>query len=114
MLLKIQDVKQINVPHYKELNVKDIYEHYKSDPKLMKHLPDNFAKGRQIDRTFFFNIFNTLYPEQLATMIQHSRDKRFDTAEEEIKRETITITEDWRAKLMAIPFKSSKLIDLII
>lgn len=72
-LLDISEVKHINVPHYPELNVKVIYEHYKNDALLKKFLPDKLAKGRQMDRTFFFNVFNTLYPDQLGEMVQNDR-----------------------------------------
>ena len=69
LLLNFAEVKNINVPHYPELCFKDIYEQYKNDPQLKKFLPDNFAKGRQIDRNFFFNVFISLNPEKLAEII---------------------------------------------
>jgi hypothetical protein len=33
-LIKITEIKHINVPHYPELSVKDIYDHYKNDAQL--------------------------------------------------------------------------------
>ena len=65
-LLSNAEVKHINVPHYPELSVRDIYDAYKDDAKLKLYLPAKFAKGRQIDRTYFLNILNTLYPVQVA------------------------------------------------
>jgi len=88
--------------------VKDIYEHYKDDEQLKQHLPTKFAKGRQIDRAIFFNVFNTLYPVEMAKIINNSRQQRFDTKDEEVKGETIEISEDWHRQLMSLPFKSSK------
>jgi len=108
LLLKIADVKHIAVPHYPELSVKDIFEHYKDDELLRKYLPDKFAKGRQIDRTFFFNVFNTLFPGQMTKMIDNARQQRFDSNEEEVKRETIEISDAWMSQLKSLPFKSSK------
>ena len=61
--LNVADVKQINVPFYPELNVKDIYDAYKDDKVLSRYLPSGFAKGRQIDRTWFFNVLNSLFPD---------------------------------------------------
>ncbi len=38
----------------------------------MMHLPDRMAKGRQIDRTYFFNVLNTLESEKLQQIIRHA------------------------------------------
>ena len=107
-LLSIAEVKHINIPHYPELSVRDMYEAYKDDPKLKLYLPAKFAKGRQIDRSYFLNVLNTLYPAQVAKMIENARNQRYSAANEEVKNETIEITEEWREKLMSIPFKSRK------
>lgn len=73
MLLPLTDVKHISVPHYPEMNIKHLFSHYKDDESLSKYLPSKFAKGRQVDRTFFFNVFNTIYPKELAKMISNAR-----------------------------------------
>jgi hypothetical protein len=80
---------------YPELSIKEIYAHYKSDETLMQYLPDKYAKGRQPDREFFFNVFNTLFPSQLKAMIDNARAKRFDTNTDEVKAETIEISQAW-------------------
>jgi len=68
-LLKLQDVSWINVPHYAELAVKTLYEYYKNDEELMLYLPDKFAKGRQIDRSYFFNVLNTIRPTHVKQIV---------------------------------------------
>jgi hypothetical protein len=44
----------------------------------------------------------------MAKIINNSRQQRFDTKDEEVKGETIEISEDWHRQLMSLPFKSSK------
>ena len=56
-------MRKVTVPHYPELSVKDYYQQYKEDEKLMWFMPSNYAKGRQIDRDYFWNVFNTVYSE---------------------------------------------------
>ena len=71
-LMKMGDVVNINVPLYQELNVADVLEVFKDHEELKRHLPDRLAKGRQIDRTYFFTVLNTLEPEKLQQMIAHA------------------------------------------
>ena len=67
-LFKVTEIKHIVVPHYEEISVKAVFETYKNDEALMKYLPEIRAKGKQLDRTFFFNILNTVYPEVLPAI----------------------------------------------
>lgn len=109
-LLKNSDVRHIAVPAWPELKMETVYERYKDDPKLSRYLPDRMAKGRNMDRTWFWNVFSTLYPEIVSEIIEGSRKKRFDVADEETKAECIQISPEWHEQLMALPFKSSKCI----
>ena len=70
--MKMGDVVTINVPLYQELNVADVLQVFKDHEELKRHLPDRLAKGRQIDRTYFFTVLNTLEPEKLQQMISHA------------------------------------------
>ena len=82
----------------------------KDDVVLMSHFPCRMPKGRQIDWFFFFNVFNTLYPEKLAQYLNHARTQRISANTEEEKKETIEISPEWLEMLNAIPFQSSKFI----
>ena len=81
---------------------------FKDHAELMAHLPDRMAKGRQIDRNYFFTVLNTLEPHKLQQMITHAQTARNVAQDEEQKQETIKISEDWMKALKEIPFKSSK------
>ena len=61
-LLKLSDVKMINVPKYEELSVKKLFPYLKDDPIFMMYLPDKYPKGHPPDREYFFNVLNTLNP----------------------------------------------------
>ena len=71
-LLKACDVCPVNVPKYRELKVSDVWELVKNDKEFLAYFPDKLPKGKQVDRTYFFNIFNTLYPDRLEAIIRHS------------------------------------------
>ena len=106
--MKMADIVAVNVPLYQELNVADVLEMFKEHAELKRHLPDRMAKGRQIDRTYFFTVLNTLEAEKLAQIIAHAQTQRNVAQDEETKLETIRITESWLDELKEIPFKSSK------
>ena len=110
--MKMADVVPVNVPLYQEINVHDVQQMFSSHKGFMMHLPDRMAKGRQIDRTYFFNVLNTLETEKLQEIIRHAQVARNVAQGEEEKLETIQISEEWVKELKEIPFKSSKSLHL--
>ena len=71
-LMKMADCVPVNVPLYQEINVQDVQKMFSHHKEFMMHLPDRMAKGRQIDRTYFFTVLNTLEPEKLHQIISHA------------------------------------------
>ena len=60
-LLKMNEVKRINVPLYDELAVAKIWPMMQGEAIFMKHFPEKMAKGRMPDREYFYNILNTFH-----------------------------------------------------
>ena len=92
---RLDQIKPIKVPLLAELNVKDLWLKYKEMPEVNRYLPDRVPKGRQLDRTFFFNILNTVAPEVVSKIIEHSLTQRNKVETELEKQETIQITPEW-------------------
>jgi hypothetical protein len=44
------------------------------DARFTGFFPDNMPKGRSIDRTYFFNILHTLYPEYTSAIVKHAEE----------------------------------------
>jgi hypothetical protein len=51
------------MPHYDELSVFKLWPELKNDSDFMKYFPSKFPKGRLPDRSYFFNMLNTLMEE---------------------------------------------------
>ena len=81
--MRMSDIIPINVPLYQELNIADMLELFKDHEELKRHLPNRLAKGRQIDRTYFFTVLNTLEPEKLSQIIAHAQEQRNVAQDEE-------------------------------
>ena len=47
-----------------------------TDAQFMSFFPDNLPKGRSIDRTYFFNVLNTVYPEYTQSIIKYAEEQR--------------------------------------
>ena len=65
-------MKYIEVPHYDELAVKNIWPQFVKDEKLSSYFPDAFAKNRGPAREYFFNVLNTVHPDYLGQLMTHA------------------------------------------
>ena len=50
-----------------------------------------------------YNVWNTLYPEDVKAVIAHSNSQRFSVQGEQMKAESIMITEAWQEELASMP-----------
>ena len=75
-LLTLNEKKEVNVARFDELSVKQLYPKFKNDASFMAYFPDSLPKGRLPDRTYFFNVMNTLYPEYTQSLIQTANNNR--------------------------------------
>ena len=60
--LKMADVKFINPPNWDEIGVKNMYTEVVGQTEMRRYFPDKFAKGSQCDKSYFFNVWNTIFP----------------------------------------------------
>ena len=56
----MSELKSVNVPKLDELSVKNIFPLIRQDAEVMKYFPDDYPRGREPDRTYTFNVLNTL------------------------------------------------------
>ena len=71
-LMPRQQVKSVDVPHFDELSVKNIWPIVKDDAKFMSYFPDVLPKNRLPEREYFFNILNTTHGEYMQKLIHHA------------------------------------------
>jgi hypothetical protein len=73
-LLKMSEVRPINMPKFDELSVKKVYPMICRDNELMRYFPDSYPKGREPDRQYVFNILNSLRGEYVARIIKNAHE----------------------------------------
>ena len=80
--LLTKDAIFVDVPHYDELKPENVIEKYNLEkdqtwPKLIEFCPElRDRKNRPKDRTFFYNVLNTLKPKFIDTMVTNAIHKR--------------------------------------
>ena len=55
-----------------------------------------------------YNIWNTLYPEDVAEVINYANGLRYSIDTEAEKDNNILITDEWQKELNSLPFKSKQ------
>ena len=75
-LLPLNSVKRVNCPPFDELSVKALWPDMKNHEEFMKFFPSKFPAGRLPDRSYFFNIMNTVMEDYVTQMIKHANKVR--------------------------------------
>ena len=78
--LKLEELRQVNIPKYDECSVKNIYPRIWQNPTMMRYFPDRLPQGKLPDREYFFNILMTKFPEYTEKMVNHANSLRFSSA----------------------------------
>ena len=94
--LKMSQVRFINAPAFDEIGVKALYDKVITKPGMAKYFPDKFPKGRQCDRGYLYNVWNTLHPEDVQRVLEHANNVRFSLQSEKVQEEAIIITDEWQ------------------
>ena len=81
--MPISEVKFINVPHYDEVSVKQLWPKMKLATDFMKYFPDKLPQGRLPNREYFFNIMNSCCCEYVTKLIKHASAQRNSIARED-------------------------------
>ena len=73
-LLELNDVKYVIVPLYDELSVGSLWPQLQEFPEFLSFFPSKFPKGRLPDRTYMFNILNTVMTGYTQALIKHAKE----------------------------------------
>ena len=107
-LLKKDEVQHIHVKHYDELAVKHLYPQFKKDADMMCYFPDKYPLGKGPPREYFFNVLNTVHPQYLEQVLAHANKQRHTASGEDMKKESIKISQYWDEQLKAMPYLTCK------
>ena len=69
------------------------------DPTMMSFFPDKYPKDKGPPREYFFNVLNTIHPEYLRQVMEHANKQRMTVEGEDMKKESIQMSEFWEEQL---------------
>ena len=95
-LLKISAVSKCNPPRYDEISVTKLYGACLEMDGMKDYFPDEYPKGRQCSREYFFSVLATLHPEYTQKLLMKSKADRFSLQSEDVKKESIVMSEAWQ------------------
>ena len=105
-LLKLQDVKFISVIKYDELSVKHLYDKFLGLDGVKDYFPSKYARGRQCDRDYMFNVANTLHNDVVKELVEHALKQRHAINIDRVKGESILMNDYWKDELKSLPVVS--------
>ena len=74
---------------------------------MLLYFPSKYAKGRQCDRDYMFNVANTLYGDEVKELVEHALKQRHATDSITLQNESILLNDHWQSELKSLPFTSS-------
>ena len=66
------------------------------------------AKGKQVCRSYFFNVLYTLYPEYVTKMVAHAQKLRFGSGNRDNVNNEVAVSPEMWEELNKMPFMSGK------
>ena len=87
LCLKQNEVNRIEIPCYKEISVKNLYDDALKDEVLKKYLttPEQLS-GRLPEREFFFGLLCTLRNQYMKDIIADAQKVRYTVPEDDPKK----------------------------
>ena len=73
---------------------------------MKSFFPEKLPKNCQMDRGYFYNIWNSQYPDQVQNVIKHANAQRYTISNEKAELNSIKITDEMQRELESMPFVS--------
>lgn len=88
----MSDLQSIQMGNFPEVSVKNLWPLYKDREEVKDYFPTKIAKGRQIDKEYFFNIINSVLGDELGQIIEHAHKQRNVVSEDVQEGESIVLS----------------------
>ena len=113
-LLKLSQLKPVNVGNYPELSVKKLYTEFATRKTVEPYMPPKLMKGRQIDKVYFWNCVHTLHPEELESMMQYANAQRNSVSDQANQDDSIRLTNEMYEAMKKYPWIVSRIRQTLI
>ena len=73
---------------------------------MAQYFPSKYPKGRQCDKQYMYNVWNSIHPEDVKQVVDHANNQRYEINTERQKEEAVIISDKWMQELDVMPFVS--------
>ena len=98
----------VSIPAYTEQAVKNLWPDLREEPEFAIYFSDAYVPPKCPPKDYFFQVLNHKYPEYLQQILRFAARQRMTTDGEEVKEESVLVTDAWLEELREMPFKSDK------
>ena len=98
----------MTVKKFDEISVKEMYPKLLERNEMKPFFPDKYPKGRQCQKEYFWDIANTIFPEEVSRLIINANAQRFQEVEDDDGNQRIEVSDKWLQLLNAQQFRSQK------
>ena len=80
----MNDVRFCNPPAFDEIGVKALYQKVLKQPGMEQYFPDKLPKGKQMSKPYMYNIWNSVYPDEVKAVIEHANKVRYGSTSKKV------------------------------
>ena len=91
---------------YPELAVKTLYAEYEERPEIKPYLPPKVNKGQTCDKSYFWNVVNTVTAGEVEAMVDHANSQLNAVDSGDMNQESITMSQQMVELMQAHPWVS--------
>ena len=96
------------------MTVKALYAEYGERPEIKPYLPPKVYQGRSCDKTYFWNVVNTVTSGEVEAMVDHANSQRNAVDSGDMNQESITMSQQMLDLMQAHPWVSVSTVICII
>jgi len=104
------ETRELNIPHWPELGLKQMWPIAHTVPGLPDYLPSDWTlANNKIERRFFWVIFSTMAPDYVGDLVNDARTQRAEYhLNKKVIPKTLPVSAEWAEKLLMHAAHSSK------
>ena len=99
-------IQPVDAGCYPELSVNKLYAEYEDRPEIKPYLPPKVNKGRTCDKTYFWNVVNTITEGEVESMVDYANSQRNAVDSGDMNQESITMSQQMLDLMQAHPWVS--------
>ena len=105
-MLKISELKDLNVPKYPEISIQNLWEKFKNQDDVMRYFPD-YTETQQPERKYLIDVLKTIKYDYMVKVVDNAHKAR--NVESNIEdSQVIEIKPSLLNEMMNTNFNSSK------